>query len=147
MTRRTVLISVLVVVVIGLLGAGAYALVRGDDDGPPWQRGWHGGGWDGPGWGRGGWHGRGPDPDRVVELRAELAADLGEQLDVPAEDVEAAFRAVAEQRLREAAADGRIDGDDVDDALAAYDEGDVGALMRVVWRAREEAPDRSTESR
>lgn len=147
MTRRTVLISVLVVAIIGLLGVGAFALVRDDGAGPPWARGWHDGGWGDRGWGGRGWHGGGPDPDRVLALRAELAADLGAELDASADDVEAAFRAVAEQRLREAAADGRIDEAAVDEALAAYDEGDVKALLRTFWGAHDPATERSTESR
>lgn len=135
---RTVVIAV-AAVLIGLVGLGAYAFARSDGVGPPWR--------DGPGWHDGdrgwvGWHGRSADPDRVRQIRAELAADLGAQLNTPAEDVEAAFRAVVAQRLEDAVADGRIDQAAVDEALAAYDAGDIGAVFGIVTRGTEEATER-----
>lgn len=125
--RRTVLVSVAVVALVGLLAVGAFALVRDGRGGPPWAGGWHDGGW-----GRG-WHSAGPDPERVRELRSDLATDLAGELDTSAAEVEGAFRAVAEQRLREAVDAGRIDEAAVADALAAYDEGNVKALLRTLW--------------
>lgn len=123
---RTVLVSVIALGLVGLLALGAWAV--SDDDGRfgydgPWR---HGAGWDG--WG-GHW---GPEPEQVREAREDLAADMATQLDTSAEEVEAAFRGVVEQRLGEAVADGRIDQAQADDALAAYDDGDVGQIFRIV---------------
>lgn len=125
------------VVLIGVLGFGAYAFAQTDGFGPPWR----GGGWhdDGPGWG--GRHGP-PNPERVREFRADLAADLATQLDTSADDVEAAFRAVVAERLDEAVAGGRIEEGAVDDALAAYDEGDIRALFSTLHDARDQAIER-----
>lgn len=61
--------------------------------------------------------------ERFLEFRGDLATDLAAQLDVPAEDVEAAFRAVVAQRLDEAVESGDLDRERADELLAAYDEG------------------------
>jgi hypothetical protein len=130
-TRRTVVVAVLALGLVGLLALGAYAVSERDDGrfgfGGPWH---HDGGWDG--W-RGHW---GPDPENVREARADLAADLATELDMSAEQVEGAFRRVAEQRLQDAVAEGRIDQADVDEALAAYDDGDVAQIFRIVKGGR-----------
>ena len=131
---RTAIVSLIALGLVGLLAFGAWAVTNDDGDGfgygGPWR---HGAGW-GDSDGRGGWGGGhwGPDAEEVREARADLAADLGAQLDMSAEEVEAAFRGVAEQRLQEAVADGRIDQAQADEALAAYDEGDVGQIFRIV---------------
>jgi Spy/CpxP family protein refolding chaperone len=126
---RTVIVSVIALGIVGLLAFGAWAVTNDDDGfgrGGPWR---HEGGWGG----HGGWGGNwGPDPEQVREARADLAADMAAQLDISAEQVEAAFRGVAEQRLGEAVADGRIDQAEADEALAAYDEGDIGQIFRIV---------------
>jgi len=127
---RTVVVSAVALALVGLLAFGAWA-VSDDRDrgyGPPWRGdggpGWHGGaGWHGGGWG--------PDPDQVRQARSELAADLAGELNVSTEEVEGAFRGVAEQRLNEAVADGRVDSADVDEILAAYDEGDLRQVFRI----------------
>lgn len=121
MNRKTALIITGIVVLIGLLGLGGFALAQAGA-----ARDWRG---PHPGWGPG--HGFGPDPQRVREARAELAEDLGAELGQPAERVEAAFRAVVTQRLDEAVAAGSIDRTRADEALAAYDEGDLRVLFRV----------------
>lgn len=124
---RTAVVSVVALALVGLLAFGAYAVSDNDGDrgfGPPW-RGGHGWG----GWHDGGW---GPDPDQVTETRAELAADLASELGTSAEEVEGAFRGVAETRLREAADQGRIDEADIDEILAAYDQGDLREIFRIV---------------
>lgn len=136
---RTVVVTV-VVLLIALLGFGAYAFAQSDNnDGPPWrddtpwQDGRRWGPWhEGRRWGP--WHGPAADPERFRELRSELAADLGTELDISGEEVEAAFRGVVAQRLEEAAEAGRIDQDAVDEALAAYDEGDIRALFQAFKR-------------
>jgi hypothetical protein len=122
---RTAVVGVLALALVGLLAFGAWAVTNDDDRGGfgPWR----GHGWNG--WHDGGW---GPDPDMVTQARADLAADLATQLDTSPEAVEAAFRGVAEQRLSEAVADGRIDQAQADEALAAYDEGDLGQIFRIV---------------
>lgn len=61
--------------------------------------------------------------ERFLEFRGDLATDLAAQLDVPAEDVEAAFRAVVAERLDEAVESGDLDRERADELLAAYDEG------------------------
>lgn len=128
-------------VLVGLLGLGAYAYGQATGDGPPWR--------DGPAWhvgdrGWGGWrHGGPPDPERIRQVRADLAADLAAELDTSADDVEAAFRAVVAGRLQEAVEAGELDQAAADEALAAYDEGDVSALFRVVKRNWSETPDSS----
>ncbi len=98
--------------------------------------------WDGPhrGWGPGhsSGHRFGPSPERVREHRAALAEDLGAELDESPERVEAAFRAVVVKRLDEAVAAGSIDRAQADDALAAYDEGNVKGLFRVMRDERHE---------
>ena len=134
--RRTVVVTV-GVVLIGLLGLGAYAFAQSDGFGPPWRNGggWHGGD-------RGAWHGAHADPERVQQLRADVAGDLADELGTSPDDVEAAFRAVLAQRLAEAADAGRIDPDAVDEALAAYDEGDIGALVHVFKHSGEEETQR-----
>jgi hypothetical protein len=125
------------VLVIAVLGFGAYAVAQTDGFGPAWRGGgWHDGG---PGWG--GRHGP-PEPEQVRAFRADLAADLANQLDTSADDVEAAFRGVVAERLDEAVAEGRIDEADVDEALAAYDDGDIRTLFRTVHHAGDEATDR-----
>jgi hypothetical protein len=130
---RTVIVSLVALGLVGLLAFGAWAVTNDDDGfgrGGPWQ---HEGGWGD----RGGWGGHwGPDPEQVRETRADLAADLAAQLDTSAEEVEAAFRGVAEQRLQEAVADGRIDQAEADEALAAYDDGDVAQIFRIVKGGR-----------
>lgn len=123
---RTAVVSLIALALVGLLAFGAWAVTDRDGDrgfGPPW-RGGHGWG----GWHDGGW---GPDQDRVRQTRSELAADLAGELGTSTEEVEAAFRAVAEQRLNEAVAEGRIDQSDVDEALSGYDEGDVRGIFRI----------------
>lgn len=135
---RTVIVSLVALGLVGLLAFGAWAVTNDDDgfgDGGPWRNGASWGGWDGH---RGGhWGGHwGPDPEQVRETRADLAADLAAQLDTSAEEVEAAFRGVAEQRLQEAVADGRIEQAEADEALAAYDEGDVAQIFRIVKGGR-----------
>jgi hypothetical protein len=126
---RTVVVSVIAVALVGLLAFGAWAVTNDDDRGfgPPWRghswSGWHDGGW-------------GPDPDHVQQTRADLAADLATELGTSAEEVEAGFRGVAEQRLSEAVAEGRLTQAEADEALAAYDEGDVGQIFRIVKDGR-----------
>jgi hypothetical protein len=126
---RTVVVSVIAVALVGLLAFGAWAVTNNDDRGfgPPWR----GHGWSG--WHDGGW---GPDPDHVREARGELAADLATELGTSAEEVEAAFHGVAEQRLNEAVAAGRLTQAEADEALAAFDEGDVGQIFRIVKDGR-----------
>ena len=126
---RTAMVGAVALALIGVLAVGAYALTNDDDGGGgygfggPWR---HEAGW-------GGWREhRGPDPERVRAVRAELAADLAGELDATPEEVEAAFRGVAEQRVDEAVADGRVDAAAVDDVLAAYDRGDLGEIFRIV---------------
>jgi hypothetical protein len=126
---RTVIASALAIALIGLLAVGALALT---DDGPGGGRGglWNGGpGWHWGGWRDGGW---GPDPERVLRVRGDLAADLAAQLNTSTEEVETAFRGVAEQRLQEAVDAGRIDQAAKDEALAAYDAGEIGPLLHIV---------------
>lgn len=126
--KSTRVISVVAVVLVGLLAVGAYAFAQSDRDGSPlgghspWEQGW------------GGWHHRGPDPERVQQLRADLAADLAAELDTSAEAVEAAFRGVVAQRLQEAVEAGDIEQDRADEALAAYDDGRVGPLFHLFKR-------------
>ena len=134
---RTVIVSLIALGLVGLLAFGAWAVTNDNDrfGGGPWR---HGAGWGG-GWGDH-W---GPDPAQVRETRADLAADLAAQLDTSAEEVEAAFRGVAEQRLQEAVADGRIEQSEADEALAAYDEGDVGQIFRIVKGGRTPTAERS----
>jgi hypothetical protein len=133
-SSRTVIVSVIALGLVGLLALGAWAVTNDNDGfGPPgpWRdgAGW-GGHWGGQGhWGGGDW---GPDPAQVRDARADLAADLAAQLDTSAEQVETAFRGVAEQRLQEAVADGRIDQSEADEALAAYDDGDIAQIFRIV---------------
>jgi hypothetical protein len=133
--------SVLAVALVGALALGAYAFAQADGGGPPW---FGGAGWHDGDRGPGRWSGGpfGADPEHVRAARADLAADLAPELDTSAERVEAAFRAVAAQRLQEAAEAGQIDEASVDEALAAYDEGDVRALFRILKPDR----DRTTES-
>ena len=112
--------AIVAAVIVGLVGLFAVAALAQDEP----EEGW------GPPWRHGPWHGQwGPEPEHVLERRGELAADLGEQLDRSPQEVEAAFRAVVEQRLGEAVADGRIDQAQADEALAAYDRGELGALF------------------
>lgn len=123
---RTAVVSVVALTLVGLLAFGAWAVTGNDDErrfGPRWR--------DGHGWA--GWHdgGWGPDPEHVQQVRADFAADLAGELGTSAEQVESALRGVAEQRLNEAVADGRVDEADVDDILAAYDEGDVRQIFRI----------------
>lgn len=136
---RTVVVSAITIALVGLLALGAFAITDdrpGFDDGGPWRngRGWHWGGWRDGGWG--------PEPERVVQVRNDLAADLAAELNISAEQVQTAFRGVAEQRLQEAVDAGGIDQAAKDEALAAYDEGDIGQLFRIVKSGREA----STES-
>jgi len=121
---RTAVVSVIALALVGLLAFGAWAVTNDDGGrafGPGREHGW--GGWHDGGWG--------PDPDQVRQARADLAADLATQLDTSPERVEAGFRGVAEQRLSEAVADGRIEQAEADEALAAYDEGDLGQIFRI----------------
>ena len=139
--RAIVVTGTVTLVLAGLLALGAYALAQGDGDGPPWRDGpaWHAGerGW-------GGWrHGGPPDPEQVRETRAELASQLAAELDASADDVEAAFRAVVAGRLQDAVEAGEIDQAAADEALAAYDEGDLPVLFRVIKHDRSETPDSS----
>lgn len=133
--RRTAVVTV-AVVLIALLGLGAYAFAQSDGVGPPWRdgAGWHDGdrGW-------GGWHGQRADPERVRDIRADLAGDLATELGTSAEEVEAAFRAVVAQRLDEAVQAGRVDQATVDEALAAYDQGDIRALFGILKHDGDEA--------
>jgi hypothetical protein len=96
----------------------------GDPDGDShrWGWGWHHGGREGF---------RGADPAEVRELRAKLAAELGEELGTPAAEVEAAFRGLVSEKLDEAVAAGRIDQAEADEALAAYDDGDLRRMFDV----------------
>lgn len=130
-TTRVIVVAA--IVLVGLLGLGAFAFAQATDGGPPWARGraWH----ERAG-GPGGWHGgeRGPDAGQVREFRADLAADLAGELGSSSEDVEAAFRAVVDQRLQEAVDAGDLEQEQADDALAAYDEGDVRALFHRLKR-------------
>lgn len=154
-TRRTV---VTLVVVLGLLGVGAFAFAqtgRGPiawamSGGPPWAdgdgwRGWggHGGprGWGGPG----GWHRGGAEPEEMREIRAELAADLAAELDTTAEEVESAFRNLVAARLDEAVEAGRLDREDADAALEAYQDGDMSVLFRLLKRHPVEEPSDGTD--
>jgi hypothetical protein len=129
LSRRAIVVTgTVTVVLVGLLALGAYALA--DGDGAPWRDGaaWHTGdrGW-------GGWrHGGLPDPEQVRQTRADLASELGAVLDSSADDGEAAFRAVFAGRLQESVETGEMAQASADEALAAYDEGDVRALVRVV---------------
>jgi Spy/CpxP family protein refolding chaperone len=121
---RTAVVSIIALALVGLLAFGAWAVTNDNDGFGPGWRGGHGWG----GWHDGGW---GPDPDQVREARGELAADLASELGTSTEEVETAFRGVAETRLREAADQGRIDEADIAGILAAYDEGDVRAMFRI----------------
>jgi hypothetical protein len=136
---RTAVVTAIALALVGLLAFGAWAATNDDDDGrrfgPPW-RGGHGWG----GWHDGGW---GPDPDDVRQARADLAADLGSELGTSAEEVEGALRGVAEQRLNEAVAEGRVDQADVDDILAAYDEGDLRQIVRIFKSGHAQASESS----
>ncbi len=133
MKRRTVYAIVGISVLVGLLVVGGLAVAQTAEPsrwaGP--HRAWGDGHW-GPGPG----HRFGPSPERVREERAEVARDLAAQLDQPPERVEAAFRAVVVQRLDEAVAAGRIDRAMADEALAAYDEGNLRGLFRVFKEER-----------
>ncbi|MGH8929723.1 MAG: hypothetical protein ACRDZO_03555 [Egibacteraceae bacterium] len=112
--KATAIVSAVIIAMVGLLALGAFAQDRPDE-----------------GWGpaRGGRH-WGPDPEQLLERRAELAADLGEQLDRTPAEVEAAFRAVVGQRLDEAVSTERITREEADEALAAYDDGELFGLIR-----------------
>jgi hypothetical protein len=136
-TSRTVVVSVIALALVGLLAFGAWAVADDGDRGfgPPW-RGGHGG----AGWHDGGW---GPDPDQVSEARGELAADLATELGTSAEEVEGAFRGVAEQRLNEAVAEGRVAQADVEEILAAYDQGDLREIFRIFKGDGAPTPERS----
>lgn len=113
------IVSAVLVGVLGLLAVGAFAQGgRNDGWGRPWTRGARHGHW-------------GPSPEQVIEHRAELAADLGRQLDKAPAEVEAAFRAVVKQHLDEAVAAQRITQQEADQALAAYDDGELHGLFRV----------------
>jgi hypothetical protein len=79
----------------------------------------------------------------VREARGELAADLATELGTSAEEVEGAFRGVAEQRLNEAVADGRVEQADVEEILAAYDEGDLREIFRIFKGDRAPTPESS----
>jgi hypothetical protein len=130
--RAMVVAGTVTLVLVGLAALGAYALAQADGAGPPWRDGpaWHAGdrGW-------GGWrHGGPPDPEGVRQARADLAAELAAELNTSADEVEAAFRAVVASRLQEAVEEEEIDQATADDALAAYDEGDIRALVRAVKR-------------
>ena len=130
---RTAVVSVIALALVGLLAFGAWAVTNDDGGrafGPGRDGGWHDGGW-------------GPDADQVRQARADLAADLATQLDTSPERVEAGFRGVAEQRLSEAVADGRIEQADADEALAAYDEGDLGQIFRIFKGGRTPTTERS----
>lgn len=136
MTRRTALAITGVVALIGILvlaGLAVAQTVGPSDWGGP-QREWGGGHWGGGHWGGG--HRFGPSPERVRQERAELAQDLGAELDESPERVEVAFRAVVAQRLDEALAAGSIDRAQADAALAAYDEGNLRGLFRVFKEER-----------
>lgn len=124
MRRRTVLIVTGIVVLVGILVLGGLAVAQTVE--PSHWGGAH------RGWGPGHWAGHrfGASPERVREHRAELAEDLGAELDQSPERVEAAFRAVVVKRLDEAVAAGSIDRAQADDALAAYDEGNLRGLFR-----------------
>lgn len=61
--------------------------------------------------------------ERVLAFRSELAADLAEQLGLPVEEVEAAFRGVVAQRLDDAVAAGDLTQERADELLEAYDAG------------------------
>ncbi len=126
MKRRTVFAIIGVVALVGLLVVGGLAVAQTAGF-PRWagpHRAWGNGHW-GPG------HRFGPSPQRVREERAEVARDLAAQLDQPPDRVEAAFRAVVVQRVDEAVASGRMDRATADEALAAYDEGNLRGLVRV----------------
>ncbi len=152
-STRKILITGLVVV--GLLGIGAFAFAqtgRGPiawalSGGPPWADGDDWGGWRGHGpwggrgpWGGPPWH-RGPDPEELREVRSELAEDLAAELDTSAERVESAFRNVVSKRLHEAVEAGLIDREDANEALQAYEDGDMRVLFRVLKERSEESRD------
>lgn len=132
MRRRTVLIVTGIVVLIGILVLGGLAVAQ--TAGPSHWGGPHRG-W-GPGHGAG--HRFGPSPERVREHRAALAEDLAAELEQSPERVEAAFRAVVVKRLDEAVAAGSVNRARADEALAAYDEGNLGGLFRVFNEERDE---------
>lgn len=119
-------VTVVAVALVGLLAFGAFAFAQSD----PGPTGW------GPERRWGGWHDgqRGGDPDRFRQVRADLAADLAVELETSPEAVEAAFRAVVVQRLQEAVDTGAVGQGQADDALAAYDDGEVRALFRLLRR-------------
>lgn len=119
--------SVVAVVLVGLVAFGLYAFAQSDKHAAPWERGhWaHG---------EGGWHDRGPDPERIRELRADVAADLAAELGRSAADVEAAFRTVLAQRLQDAVEGGDMDQMQAEEAMAAYEEGDVRGLVHLLKR-------------
>lgn len=128
-------VGIVVVLLVGALGATAFASVR--SEGPTFGLGgrgfggWHErGGWDGDGPGPG-WR-FGPDPERVIEARSELAEELAAELQTSADEVEEAFRAVAASRVAEAVDAGDLSEEDAADVLSAYDDGDVGALFRIL---------------
>lgn len=64
----------------------------------------------------------------VRERRRELAEDLAAELGVAADEVEAAFRAVLEDRLAERVAEGDLTQEQADEILEAHDEGFAGGL-------------------
>ncbi|MFN2557971.1 MAG: hypothetical protein ABR592_14100 [Nitriliruptorales bacterium] len=126
MKRRTILVIAGVIVLVAVLALGGFALAQTAERSP----------WDGPhpAWGdghRGPGHRFHPSPQRVREERGELARDLGAELDQPPERVEAAFRQVVAQRLDEAVAAGTIDRAEADEALVAYDEGNLRGVFHV----------------
>jgi hypothetical protein len=100
-----------------------------EPDGRPGWRGWRDGGGRHGGWEGHGGHGGPPDPEQVRAFRADLAAQLGSELGVSAEQVEAAFRTLVDRHLDEAVSAGRLDQAEADEALAAWDEGDLHRLF------------------
>lgn len=126
-TRRTVwtVTAIIAVVLAAIVGFGAFALARTDGGRGPWQH---------RGWGHPQHQTWGPSPEQVRQIRTHVAAELGAELDQPSEKVEAAFRAVVARRLQEEVAAGELDQAESEQALAAYDEGDLRELFHLIKR-------------
>jgi hypothetical protein len=72
----------------------------------------------------------------VRAFRADLAAELGSELGAPAEQVEAAFRTLVDRRLDEAVSAGDLAQAEADEALAAWDDGDLYRLFEATHDRR-----------
>ena len=130
--RRTVgIVGATALVVVVAFATYAFAQSNGDGRGLPGGAPWHRGEWHD--WHRDGWQ---PTPDRVQQVRTDLAADLATELGTSADQVEAALRGVVQQRLQEAIDAEEMDQAAADEALAAYDEGDIRAFVQVLKHDR-----------